>query len=292
MNMPLNFGQKVEEKSFDNDVIPKDTLLWCVINVRGIKNSKETNGRYLDIELTVADNQPYNRRKIWDKIADPFDANNSEEWRNMGYGAIRRILEAVKGASPDNPNSYVLNRLEELGGLTVPVLIGIEKGSAQYPDDKNRVDYLSPHSSVKKIVECYGLLMQGVFKYEKGEKKDDGQGSLLAGTQQAAPPAAMPPASAPPPAAAAAPQAAPGWLAPQGGAPAPAAAPAPNTGFPSGQAPAPDQQGHQAPPAGTATYAPPTGAPTAHQSAPNATASPSSGYVAPAGFQPQGQQGQ
>lgn len=254
MNMPLNFGHKVEEKSFDNTLIPKDTLVWCVLNVRRMQNSKQTNGRYMDIELTVAENQPYAKRKIWDKIADPFDANNSEEWRNMGYGAIRRILEAVKGASPDNPNSYVLNRLEDISGLTVPVLVGIEKGKDGY-DDKNRAEYLSPHSSVKKIVECFGLLQQGIFKHGKDEAPDDGQGSLLTGVQPNTPPAAMPPAQTPPPAAAPAQGQGPGWLAQgQGQPPAapPAAAPPQQQGF---------QQGHGTGPAATGPACSKCGAP-------------------------------
>jgi len=228
MNMPLNFGTKVEEKS--NDVIPKDAILWCVMNVREVKLSRETNGQYLDIELTVADNQPYARRKLWDKIPNPFDTNNSEEWRNMGYGTIRRILEAVKGATPDNPNSYALNALTDLHGLTVPVLIGIEKGSAQYPDDKNRAEYLSPHSSVKKVVEAYRLLASGVHQYGKpAPAAAPQQGSMFAGTQ-APPPAAMPAQQQAPQQAAG-----PGWLAPQ-----PAA---PQAGF---QQPAPLPQGQPA----------------------------------------------
>jgi len=257
MNMPLNFGQKIEEKS--NDVIPKDTLLWGVINIREMKYSQETNGRYMDIEITVADNQPYARRKIWVKIADPFDTNNSEAWRTMGYGEIRRILEAVKGATPDNPNSYALNRLEDLHGLMVPMLIGIEKGNTQYPDDKNRVEFLSPHSSVKKIVECFRLLSSGVFQYGKpAAPAAPQQGSMFAGTANP-PPANMPLATP----AATAPAQGPGWLAPPAGAPAAA-----QPGFqqpvqqPQGQpafvnaAPQPPATTNMAPPANPASPSP------------------------------------
>lgn len=309
MNMPLNFGQQVEEKTFDNDVIPKDTLVWMVVNVRGIQNSKETNGRYLDVELTVAEGQPYEKRKIWDKIADPFDAQNSEAWRNMGYGAIRRILEAVRGADPSNPNSYVLKRLEDIGGLTVPVVVGIEKGSKEYPDDKNRVEYLSPHSSVKKIVECYNLLQQGINQYGKSKSSgsNDGQGNLL--SQGPAPtPAAMPPAQQPAAQQQPTQNAGPGWLAPQGQAPQgqpPAAAPAPQAappqqqapaqGFTQGQPPAqPQQAAPYQPPAATATSAPPASQPqTGQPSAMNATTSHSEAGPAPfpaAGQPPQGGQ--
>ncbi len=265
----LNFGQKVEEKS--GDIIPKDTLLWAVLSIREFKNSRETQGRYMDIELTILDNQPFKGRKIWIMIADPFDAKNSEEWRTMGYGAIRRILEGVKGATPDNANSYTLNRLEDLHGLTVPVITTIEKGKDGY-DDKNKADFLSPHSSVKKIVDCYNLLRQGVHEYAKDKNKGQApaQGSMFTGTQSA-PPAQMAPAAGfTPPGAAAAPQgaAAPGWLAPAAGAPA--------SGFQPGQAPAQPQQAPQA-----TGFAPPTGQSPAQHANPAPTASPSNG-----GWQP------
>lgn len=286
----LNFGHKVEEKN--NDTIPKNTLLWCVLAIRQIKNSRETNGRYLDIELTVLDNQPYSRRKIWDKIADPFDTNNSEEWRNMGYLAIRRILEAVKGATPENANSYSLNRLEDLHGLTVPVLIGIEKGKDGY-EDKNRVDYLTPHSTQKKIVECYRLLMSGQNKYGNDDKPAvPTQGSMFTGTASPPPAGFSPPAGAP--AAAPAASSAPGWLAPAQGALAPQQqyqAPAPQqpayappqgqpAGFPQGTAPAP-QQGYTAP----VNAVPPQSAPmnTGHPAAPAGAYPSNQGWAPPAG---------
>lgn len=238
----LNFGQKVEEQS--GDTIPKDAILWCVLNVREIKVSRETQGQYLDIELTVADNQPYARRKIWDKIAHPFDNNNSEKWRSAGYGAIRRILEATKGATPDNQNSYVLNQLTDLSGLTVPVLVGIEKGNDDYPDDKNKAEYLSPHSTVKKIAECYRLLCAGQYQYNKPGKAGTppgvpAQGSMFNGTAQQ-PPAQFAPQAAPvPQAAPAAP--APTWLAPGPASPAPAYAQAQQAGNFAPPATAPSQ---------------------------------------------------
>lgn len=279
----LNFGQKVEEKS--SDIIPKDQLLWAVINVREIKNSRDTNGRYLDIELTIADGIPYARRKIWEMIADPFDPNNSEEWRTMGYGAIRRILEAVKGASPDNANSYVLNQLQDLHGLMVPIITKIEKAKADSGyDDKNKAEFLSPHSSVKKIVECFGLLRSGVYEYAKKDAKaaPGTGGSLFAGTGNP-PPVGAPAAPASnftPPAAA---NNAPTFLAPLPPAAATPAAPAANSGFSSGAAPMPQQNTGHAAPAANQAPAPATTAPT---SAPVAGTSPSN-FTPPAAFPPQ-----
>lgn len=273
----LNFGQKVEEKS--GDIIPKDELLWAVLSIREVKNSSETRGRYLDIELTICDNQPHKGRKIWVMIADPFDSNNSEAWRTMGYGAIRRILEAVKGASPDNVNSYTLNQLEDLHGLVVPIITTIEKGKEGY-EDKNKADFLSPHSSIKKIVECYNLLRQGVHTYNKQGKAASGapqQGSMFAGTASAHP-AQMPAVGGMAPSAAHQQQPAatnaPGWLAPAG-----APAQAPQQGFQQGQVAAPSQVAPNG-------FAAPAEAQQSPQGfvAPAQTTSPSNGgWQAPAG---------
>lgn len=264
MNMPMNFGQKVEEKSFDNETIPKDTLVWCNLNVREIKHSRDTNGQYLDIELTVDEGQPYAKRKIWDKIANPFDTNNSEEWRNMGYGAIRRILEACRGATPDNPNSYVLNQLTDLSGLRVPICVGIEKGTQQYPNDKNRAEYLSPYSSIKKVVKCFELLNQGQHQYGDAKQAAQPQQGNLLQTGQATPPPAQMPAAQPAAVPAAQPPQDPNWLAQQ-------QQPAQNAGFQQGAAPA--QQA--APPATPAANQPPATAPAATLPATNVSTFPS-----------------
>lgn len=238
----LNFGQQIPEKEFSGEVIPKNTLVWCVLSIREIKNSKETNGRYLDCELTVYEGQPFAGRKMWDKIADPYDNLNSEEWRLMAYQTIRRILEATKGANPSQPNSYSLNQLTDLNGSIVPVLVGVEKGNDRYPDDKNKVEYLSPFSTVKKIVEAFTLLQSGVHEYAKAKTTAaPQQGNMFTGTATPPPPAMM---SAP---SMQAKTSGPAWLAPQQSAPATPAGSIPaqgqgQGGLPSGnfqQGPAP-----------------------------------------------------
>lgn len=271
----LNFGQKVQES--DNSIIPKDALLWAVINIREMKKSRETNGEYLDIELTIADNQPYARRKIWIMVANPFDGNNSEEWRTMGYGAIRRILEAVKGATPDNANSYVLNQLQDLHGWTVPIITTIEKGKDGY-GDKNKAEFLSPHSSVKKIVECFRLLHSGVFTYAKAEKPSaPGQGSMFTGTQNP-PPAAMAHTPAATPA-----NNAPSFLAPLPAAGQPAhVPPAQPQAFTAGQS-----AQHQVAPVSAVVHQPPASTPQlASPVAPAAGTSPSNQQWQPPGALP------
>jgi hypothetical protein len=311
----LNFGNKVEERS--NDLIPKDTLLWMRITVRGMKNSKETNGRFADLELTIAENQPYAGRKVWDTIMDAFDATNSQAARDLGTSKVRRILEGVFGARPDNQNSYALPNYEALGGQhLVPVRIDIQKAKAGSGyEDKNVVDYLSPHSSVKKVVECYNLLRSGVNKYEKA----GGAPAPAAGAHpgfgmqpQPQPSGFTPPAQAP---AAPAGGNAPGWLAPAQTPPAAAPAPqAPPAGFqtppaqptamaaaggfqpaPASAAPVQEmnnppgfqspQQAGFAPAAGNTPQTPPMQADTVN-AAPSPSSAPAQGWAPPQGAMP------
>lgn len=242
----LNFGQKVDERN--NELIPKDTLLWCQLVVRGLKNSRNTNGKMLDLELVVLPGQPYAGRKMWTLIADPFDGNNSEEFRKMGYGQIRRILEGVFGSNPNNPASYNLQSYDQFNGITVPCVTVIEKGKDGF-DDKNKPEFLSPYSSVKKIVDCFNLLKAGVNVYEKKDDKKPAGGTPVAQTSGFTAPPAAPTAGMAPPQPQVAAGNGPGWLAPT---PSPAAAPQPavaTTGF------IPPAQPAAAPPAGYAVAA-------------------------------------
>jgi hypothetical protein len=126
------------------DLLPKGLLVYAVLQVRGIQTSG-TGSRYLDVELTVDQGQPFAGRKLFDKIGDPFFEGNSEKYRQMGMVAVTRILEAGKGAGPNNPAGYQLADFAQLSGLRVPIKVGVENGTDGH-DDKNRVaEFLTPN---------------------------------------------------------------------------------------------------------------------------------------------------
>lgn len=146
-------------------LIPNGQLAFAIMTVRGVKPSK-AGGQYLDIELTIDDNQPYARKKLWDMIGDPAFAGNSPEYREMGMRSIARILETGRNAGPNNPGGYQLTDYAHLSGLRVAIKIGVEKGKDGY-EDKNRVaEYLTPNpqSSAHKDFQ---LLVSGVFNKAK-----------------------------------------------------------------------------------------------------------------------------
>lgn len=184
----------------DNDLIPQNQLAWAILKLREIKTSSDTGTRYLDMELTIDEGQPYAKRKIWINIMDPLAAQNSEGAKNMGLMMLRRIMEAAMGATPDNPQSYQqLQDYTQLNGMRVPVKITVKKEKDPRYDDKNQVEFLSPHSSVKSVVKAYDALVhEGVNNLS--ELKDDAPQQGGAGMPPAQPQGGFgnPPAGSPP----------------------------------------------------------------------------------------------
>lgn len=135
-----------------NDLIPAGQLSWALLTFRGMKVSDSTGSRYGDLEFAIADNQPNQRRKIWDMVADPDFDGNSEKWRAQGMSALTRMVEAAGIVNPEDPASYEkLNGktceqvLMMLDGKYVAIKVKIEKGGEGYAD-KNKVgDYLTPN---------------------------------------------------------------------------------------------------------------------------------------------------
>jgi hypothetical protein len=157
----MDFSQGAGQ-STGSDTIPNGQLAWAVLTVRAVKPSL-AGGQYLDVELTIDDEQPYARRKVWEMIGDPKFAGNSEAYRTMGEVAISRILEAGNNAGPANMAGYHIDRYEQLSGLRVPIRIGVEKGRPGY-DAKNRVsEWLTPNPQSSSGYADFQLLASGVF---------------------------------------------------------------------------------------------------------------------------------
>lgn len=144
----------------DFDVLPKGLLVWAILTVRGVKGSG-SGGKYIDCELTVDQGQPYQGRKFWEMVGDPFHPGNSEKYRQMGQIAITRILEAGRGAGPNNPNAYKLDDYSQLSGLRVPVKVGVEEGTDGHAD-KNRVaEWLTPNPQSQSGYKGFEKLSKG-----------------------------------------------------------------------------------------------------------------------------------
>lgn len=136
----------------DNTLIPTGALCWAMVAFRGMKIGQEKGSRYADVELTVADQQPFARRKVWTKVADPDYEGNSDKYREMGMVALTRMVEACNIVDPSNGASYEkLNGLKieqvmaMLDGKYVAIKVKIEKQSGGYQDKNDVATYLTPN---------------------------------------------------------------------------------------------------------------------------------------------------
>ena len=160
----MDFSQGAGQDS-PSSLIPNGQLAFAIMTVRGVKASK-AGGQYLDVELTIDDNQPYARKKLWDMIGDPGFAGNSPEYREMGMRSIARILETGRNAGPNNPAGYQLTDYAHLSGLRVAIKIGVTPAKDGY-EEKNKVaEYLTPNpqSSASKDFQ---RLLAGEFNKAK-----------------------------------------------------------------------------------------------------------------------------
>lgn len=155
----------------EGGLIPDGQLAFVVLKVRDIKTS-QSGTRYIDVEMTVDEGQPYAKKKLWQKIMDPSYGANSDFAKNIGLMYLRRILETAFGATPDNDESYkVISDYYQLSGVRVPVKIKVKKEKDERYDDKNEVEFLSPHSSSKKVVKAYSALaFDGIYNINEAEK--------------------------------------------------------------------------------------------------------------------------
>lgn len=159
--MTMDFSGSAGAAS-DFDILPLGQLAWAHLNVRGHKASA-AGGAYIDCELTIAEGQPFAGRKLWEMIGDPFNQGNSEKYRKMGMIAVTRILEAGRGAGPNNMAAYQLTDFSQLDGLKVAIKIGVEEGKDGH-DDKNRVaEWLTPNPASQSGHKHFKTLMSGVY---------------------------------------------------------------------------------------------------------------------------------
>ena len=189
----MNFADTAGQgQDMSNTLIPNNQLAFANIGIKGIKTNANTGKRSMELELTIAEGQPYAGRKVWMFVADPAWEQNYEKNPSKpnapSYGEIARIhigriLEVGNNASPQNPNGYNISSIEQLAGMTCAIQIGVEKGTVdqqtgrQYSDKNTVVQFLSnnPESST---FQTFQKLAGGVYNTD---------GNAAAPAQNAAP---------------------------------------------------------------------------------------------------------
>jgi len=151
-------------KTSSSNLIPRGTLCEVMLNIKEVKNSKETGGSYLNCELTVLSG-PFEKRKIFTLIPDVWDQRNSEKWRDMGKVPIVRLAESCGLFTTAQPESYaqfngatdIMPIAQRIQGARVVIRVGLEKGK-DGNQDKNSVDEWGtprPDSDGNKIFKAY-----------------------------------------------------------------------------------------------------------------------------------------
>lgn len=215
--MSINVHGSADKKASPN-LIPAKTRLWVHVTIKDRKTS-QNGGRYYNLELTVADNQPHAGRKIFEMLTDPTcpDLQNrlnngvgdiqqkAETTFNMSIERLGCMLEgAANGpkATPENPAAYEIDDdLHNINGLVVPVVVKIEVDKTGEYDDKNKVGlWLSPNPN-RRGHKDYEALMKGDHGGVGGPVAAPAQQTMGFGNGQAPAQAAAAPAPAATPAA-------------------------------------------------------------------------------------------
>jgi hypothetical protein len=186
----MEFNQKSGVSS-PMDLIPRGYLCWAKVTMRGMKTSTTTGSRYAEVELTVADNQPFQRKKIFTKIGDPDYKENSEKYREMGMVSLTRMVEAAQIVNPEDAASYEkLNGksceaiLIMLDGKYVAIKVKVEPGSQGYEDKNDVGEYLTPNAQSGSH-KNYVKLTNGDHGSVGEQKKGGGFGGVPATTPTA-----------------------------------------------------------------------------------------------------------
>lgn len=136
------------------DLIPRGYLCWAKLTFTGMKVSQQTGSRYGEIDLTIADSQPFARKKIFTRVADPDFESNTEGYRAMGMVALTRMVESAGIVDPADAASY-----EKLNGKSceavlmmldnkyVAIKVKVDAGKDGYPDKNEVGEFLTPNTA-------------------------------------------------------------------------------------------------------------------------------------------------
>lgn len=174
------------------DLLPNGQLAFVVVGFREVKTGP-SGGRYVDIELTIDDNQPFARRKVWTRIMDPMDPNNSDSAKQMGMAHITRILEAARWGTQNGPfneeafkgqGGYVIGDYADLHGLRAAVKIKIQPARDGYDAKNDIAEFLSPNPKSASF-KTWEKLVAGTFNVSANAGPPAAQPSFAFGGQPA-----------------------------------------------------------------------------------------------------------
>jgi len=150
------------------ELVPAGTLARAVITFEKDGLSKPNpekgaagGGHYKECKITISEG-PFSRRVMFHFLSNPEDPKNSDKAKEMGLGALVRMLEATGVFDPSNPASYrgmtfdqacqAIAQAQSMG-RTIAVEVGISKGTGGYSDKNVVRTFLSPNPKSDSAVK-------------------------------------------------------------------------------------------------------------------------------------------
>lgn len=134
----LNFDARTVEPSAPMGIIPADDYNVHIVKSE-IKPTANGQSHYLQLELEVLDGE-FKGRKLWD-ILNLW--NDNETAARIAQQSLSAIGHAV--------GVLDIRDSEQLHQKPMRASVKVEKGNAQYPDDKNRVKGYGAYKGVTAI---------------------------------------------------------------------------------------------------------------------------------------------
>lgn len=151
----FDFSTAESQREFGGEPIPGGTIALFKMSVRRpregmaashpmVTQSKNSAFQYLDCELEIVAGT-YKGRKIWQNMGVAGDGSDGHAKAiNITRATIKAMLQASRNIMPgDNSqaaqSALVIKGFEELDGLTIPIKVGFDKVSAQYPTPRNTI---------------------------------------------------------------------------------------------------------------------------------------------------------
>jgi hypothetical protein len=149
----FDFSNADDQREFSGEPIPGGTIALFKVNIRRPKpeqaaqhpmvtKSKTSAFQYLDCEFECTAGT-YKGRKFWQNMGVGGDGSDGHTKAiNITRATFKAMLQAARNVvpgdnSPAAQSALIIKGFEDLDGLTIPIKVGYDKPSTQYPTPRN-----------------------------------------------------------------------------------------------------------------------------------------------------------
>lgn len=168
----FDFSNADDQREFSGEPIPGGTIALFKVNIRRPKEgqaashplvtqSKTSAFQYLDCEFECVSGT-LKGRKFWQNMGVGGDGSDGHTKAiNITRATFKAMLQAARNVAPGDNSpaaqaALIIKGFEDLDGLTIPIKIGYDTPSAQYPKARNVI-----RAVVTPDKQEYGAVMAG-----------------------------------------------------------------------------------------------------------------------------------